>query len=227
MKIETLAIDNRECKIVRSLNPNFSSIVLFLHGGGETASDWLTLFSEKRKLIKNLNELGYNIVIPTADKLGTCKKKKVTQWGFGNKTNFSKDVSFIKNCLKQVGYNEQIKPRVHVVGISNGAFMSSALVDNSDINIVSQVIHSGGHYSNYEKYNSNTCLPVLNLNHPDINKLVNTLLIHGKADKVVSWKLARLYDMELLFSSTLILVDNGGHTWLNRNLEIIEHIKRN
>lgn len=188
-------VRNYRLVVASKLNLNQSNaLIIAFHGLGIDSKDLMPVYSNLNTLAEKMNAI---IVYPGAQN---------GSWGL-NQTQINKDVKFYQMLVQKLksGYKIDEK-KIHITGMSNGAYFCHIVAKNNSETIASVAAHSGMIGLEYLfGINAKRKYPVL--------------LIHGTNDGIFNISTARndmLKYKNENHQAHLIEVNNLGHEWANK-----------
>lgn len=200
-------------------------VIVLLHGRGGEAANWFKNRGGKDAFCTMTMNEGFALVAPGA---GEPWRKGVSQWDIRSREEKNQDIAFFRDLLKWIEENGEKydSERIFICGFSNGGFMASRICSWFPEKIRAACIVAGGNAADLklDKNGKPTFDPEENLKIPDNHPPV--LIIHGKADRIVSEEFSKRYAEKLKKTGiplTLELIDEHRHEWPEQmNQDIIQ-----
>lgn len=171
-----------------------NAIIIAFHGLGIDSKDLMPIYSNLNVLAEKMNAI---IVYPSSQN---------GSWGL-NQTQINKDLNFYQLLVQKLKLSYKIdEKKIHLTGMSNGAYFCHIVAKNNSENIASVAAHSGMIGLEF----------ILGIN---ANRKYPVLLIHGTNDGIFNITTARndvLKYKNENHKAHLIEVANLGHEWANK-----------
>lgn len=170
-----------------------SALIVAFHGLGIDSKDLMPVYTNLNLLAEKMNAI---IVYPNSEK---------GSWGL-NQTQIDKDLKFYQLLVEKLKLGYKIdEKKIHITGMSNGAYFCHIVAKNNSETIASVAAHSGMIGLEY----------IFGIN---AKRKYPVLLIHGTNDGIFNISTARNDESKYKnenHKAHLIEVKNLGHEWAN------------
>jgi polyhydroxybutyrate depolymerase len=188
-------VRNYRLVVSSKLNLNqTNALIIAFHGLGIDSKDLMPVYSNLNQLAEKMNAI---IVYPSSQN---------GSWGL-NQKQIDKDLKFYQILVQKLKLGYKIdEKKIHITGMSNGAYFCHIVAKNNSETIASVAAHSGMIGLEF----------ILGIN---AKRKYPVLLIHGVNDPIFNISTARNDELKYKnekHKAHLIEVKNLGHEWANK-----------